>query len=79
MSESASTTRTGDSKSTSVGRSTASAARALRRAPDFAGRKPTNRKRSVGSPDTESAAVAALGPGTGTTAMPSARASRTSR
>jgi hypothetical protein len=33
----------------------------------------------VGSPDTDSAATAALGPGTGTTASPSARASRTSR
>ena len=35
-----------------------------------AGRKPTKRKRSVGRPDTESAATAALGPGTGTTGMP---------
>ena len=33
----------------------------------------------MGRPDTESAATAALGPGTGTTGRPSARASRTRR
>ena len=43
------------------------------------GRKPTNRKRSVGRPETDRAAMAARGPGTGTTGSPSARASRTSR
>ena len=78
MSSSAATTRTGDSKNTSVGRSRASASSALRRPPGFAGRKPTKRKRSLGSPQTDTAAVTALGPGTGTTAMPAPRASRTS-
>ena len=52
---------------------------ARRRAARRAGRKPTNRKRSVGRPLTERAVTAALGPGTGTTGSPSARASRTRR
>jgi hypothetical protein len=50
-----------------------------RRAPALAGRKPSNTKRSLGSPATESAAIAAQAPGTGLTATPAARAAATSR
>ena len=51
----------------------------LRRGEPRGGRNPTKRKRSLGSPETESAATAALGPGTGITGKPASRASRTSR
>ena len=47
------------------------AARAIAAAPrSGTGRKPTKRKRSVGRPETDRAAIAALGPGTGRTGMP---------
>jgi len=42
------------------------------------GRKPANKKRSVGSPQIESAAMAALGPGAVLTDMPASLAARTS-
>ena len=49
--------------------------RRARRAADFAGKKPSKTNRSVGSPATDSAAIAAQGPGTTTTFTPRARAS----
>ena len=49
------------------------------RALSLAGRKPANRKRSLGRPDSVSATTAALGPGRLVTAMPRSRASRTRR
>src|SRR5690606_15929262 len=45
----------------------------------FAGRKPSNTKRSLGRPATLSAAMKAQGPGTGLTFTPAARAARTRR
>ena len=50
-----------------------------RRAEDFAGRNPSKQKRSLGMPATDSAAIAAQAPGTGLTARPAARTSRTRR
>ncbi len=49
------------------------------RAAARAGRNPSKQKRSHGSPDADSAAIAALGPGTGETTMPAAAAAETSR
>ena len=49
-----------------------------RRAADFAGRKPSNTNRSLGRPATDSAAMAAHGPGTGDTSPPASRTARTS-
>jgi hypothetical protein len=67
-----------DSYRISVARTVATSAIAVARAPALGGRKPRNRNRSVGSPASVSAATAAHGPGTVTTACPAARASRTS-
>ena len=55
--------RDGASKKTSVRRSPASSARRRIRSPGLRGRKPSNANRSVGSPDTASAVITALGPG----------------
>ena len=46
--------------------------------PEPSGGKPKKAKRSVGSPARVSAAITALGPGIVVTAIPAARASRTS-
>ena len=59
--------------------SPASSCSRLRRAAGFGGRKPSNTKRSLGRPATDSAAIAAQAPGTGMQRMPAARAARTSR
>ncbi len=50
----------------------------LRRAPLFAGRKPSKKKRSVGNPAATSAARLAEAPGIGTTRWPASIAARTS-
>ena len=57
----------------------ASSAIRARRAVSFAGRKPSKKNRSVGSPATVSAISAEEGPGAALTACPAAMASRTSR
>ncbi len=76
-SSSVSRTRCGASyRTTGQGKSRASSA--LRRAPACAGRKPAKRKRLAGKPAAEIAAAAALGPGSGLTAMPAACACATS-
>src|SRR5207244_1486557 len=49
-----------------------------RRAASFAGKNPSKKKRSVGSPATASAASTADGPGTAVTATPASCAARTS-
>ena len=49
-----------------------------RRCACFAGKNPSNKKRSVGSPQTVSAASTAEGPGSAVTTWPAARAARTS-
>ena len=71
-------TRAGDSKKTIVRGSAASAASAPRRSPGLRGRKPSNVKRSVGRPETASAASTALGPGMTVTTTPAAAAAATS-
>ncbi len=78
MSERDAATRAGDSKNTMVRRSAAKPRSAPRRSPDFRGRKPSKVKRSVGSPDTASAASTALGPGITVTVTPAAAAAATS-
>src|SRR5258706_383924 len=70
--------RCGASNSTRVRGSRASRASAALRSPARAGRKPSNTKRSVGSPATASAAVTAEGPGIVRTSIPAAAAARTS-
>src|SRR5262245_16698566 len=75
----AATIRCGDSYTTIVVSSSRSAFGRFRRLPGFTGRNPSKTKRSAGTPAAESAAATADGPGTGTTSMPAARASRTSR
>ena len=71
--------RCGASYSTSVRGSAASSARRRRRAAARAGRNPSKEKRSQGSPEADSAAIAAFGPGTGETVMPASIAAATSR
>ncbi len=67
MSPSVAASRRGDSKATRVARRPETSDRALRRAALFGGRNPKNRKRSVGRPETDSAASSADGPGTEST------------
>ena len=56
----------------------ASAASSLRRAAVRGGRKPAKKKRSVGSPESTSAASVAEAPGSVVTGMPASTAARTS-
>src|SRR5205809_6322076 len=72
------TTRCGASNMTSVQGIRAMSTSARRRSPALRGRNPRNTNRSVGSPATDSAAVMALAPGTGTMGTPAATACRTS-
>src|SRR5581483_7418164 len=71
--------RLGDSKSTIVRGSPARARSRSRRSPDRRGRNPSKTKRSVGSPEATSAAIAAEGPGTTRTSIPASTHARTSR
>ena len=75
MSASDDARRAGDSKKTMVRGSAASARSVERRSPGLRGRKPSNVKRSVGSPEIESAISTALGPGIAVTVTPCATAS----
>ena len=70
-------TRCGDSNSTTVTSEVAIDARRSVRAATLAGRNPSKRKRAVGRPDSTSAASAALGPGTTSTAQPASMHART--
>src|SRR5262245_19104224 len=63
---------------TVLGSSTSSASRDVRARPDR-GRKPSNTKRSVGSPEITSAVTAADGPGTTSTSIPASTHAATSR
>ena len=74
-----STSRLGDSKSTVVRASRASSASRVLRSLPLRGRKPSNAKRSIGNPDSTSAARAALGPGTTRTSSPASATTRTRR
>jgi hypothetical protein len=71
--------RRGDSKNTMVRRSAASSANRRARSPGRRGGNPSKQNRSLGSPDTASAAVTADGPGSTVTPMPSATAAAVSR
>ncbi len=71
--------RRGDSNSTVVRSSAATAANRARRAVPARGRKPSTANRAVGSPLTTSAASGADGPGTTVTSWPASAAAATSR
>ena len=71
--------RRGDSMNTRVAGTPDSSARNRWRAALRGGGKPANRNRSVGSPETQSAAITADAPGSGITAIPSSPQARTSR
>ena len=79
MSASAAARRRADSMNTRLARTPASSARARRRAALRGGRNPANRKRSVGSPESTSAARTADGPGRTVTGTSSAMQALTSR
>ena len=72
-------TRSGDSNRTTVRGSCASARRRSRRSLGRRGRKPSNTQRSVGRPETTSAAVTADGPGTTLISTPASTAARRRR
>ena len=72
-------TRRRDSKKTMVRGSAASSANRRFLAPSLRGGKPSKQNRSVGSPQTASAAVTAEGPGSTVTVMPASAAAPTSR
>ena len=78
MSASARANRRGDSMITRLAGTAASSCSALRRATCRGGRNPANMKRSVGNPDTTSAASTDDGPGTAHTGSPSSMQARTS-
>ncbi len=78
MSASAAGRRRADSKNTRVASMAARSASALRRAAARPGRKPAKTNRSVGRPETTSAASGADGPGTTVTPWPAAMQARTS-
>ena len=67
------------SKNTRVRGSAASSANRRARGPSRRGGKPSKQNRSLGSPDTASAAVTAEGPGSTVTLSPAAAAAATSR
>ena len=77
-SASVSCTRLPDSNITSVASIRASSVSRARRAVCFGGRKPSKKKRSVGSAATASAASTEDGPGSAITEWPAAQTSRTS-
>ncbi len=79
MASSAPTSRWGASKKIMVRGSDARAASAAARSPALRGRKPSKQKRSVGRPETASAASVALGPGRTVTSTPAAIAAVTAR
>ncbi len=62
-----------------VRRSSASSANLLARSPALRGGNPSKQNRSLGSPDTASAAVTADGPGSTVTVTPASIAAVTSR
>ncbi len=68
-----------DSKKTMVRRSLASSANRRARSPLARGGNPSKQNRSLGRPETASAAVTADGPGSTVTGMPSATAAAVSR
>ena len=72
-------TRSGDSNRTTVRGSCASARSRSRRSLGRRGRKPSNTQRSVGRPETTSAAVTADGPGTTLISIPASTAARRRR
>ena len=79
ISASVAASRRGDSKNTMVRRSSRRPASRRARSPALRGGNPSKQNRSVGRPDTATAAVTADGPGSTVTPIPASIAARTSR